>query len=214
MKTVLLILAAVSALGSTALAVEPAQPQPSNAASVVRGRLSPAAIARWARPGTAWRYVFHQGRWWYWSPAERWSYFDGSRWVQLDSLDQPLNLRSDVALAERGLREFKPLPLQKLPAQRRRPGSFSVGAPFAGRTFVGPFGAGAISPIAPVLSPRVYGPISPNRYGADSVYAPYGSTDPFRSGLHSGAGGNYGYGLGTQRPGAASDSQAAPQNRP
>ena len=42
----------------------------------------------------------------------------------------------------------------------------------------------------------------------------YGSTNPFHGGQHVGAGGNYGYGLGTQRPGTAGYGRSYPTNRP
>lgn len=28
-----------------------------------------------------WRYRLYRGRWWYWTPARRWDYFDGRRWL-------------------------------------------------------------------------------------------------------------------------------------
>lgn len=29
----------------------------------------------------SWRYQFHQGRWWYWLPANRWAVFENGRWL-------------------------------------------------------------------------------------------------------------------------------------
>lgn len=213
MKTILLMLAAIVVPSSEAFAqAAPAQPSPS--ANVVRGRPASAPASRSARAGTSWRYVFHQGRWWYWSPAERWSYYDGGRWVQLDSLNQPLTQRTD--LAERGLPEFRPLP-RELPSPRFGPGGFYVGGsgPFSGRSFMRSFGPGAVSPGAGVSLPRDSGSMAPNRYGSDSAYGAYGSTDPFRGGTHSGAGGNYGYGFGTQRPAPVGGAgRTSPGGRP
>jgi hypothetical protein len=34
-------------------------------------------------PREEWRLVFHDGRWWFWAPNERWLYFDRGRWVAL-----------------------------------------------------------------------------------------------------------------------------------
>ncbi|HVX63946.1 MAG TPA: hypothetical protein VHC19_25205, partial [Pirellulales bacterium] len=63
MKTILLMLAAVSVSNAGALA-QSAPLQPSPAASVVGDRPASAPAARSARAGTPWRYVYHQGRWW------------------------------------------------------------------------------------------------------------------------------------------------------
>lgn len=212
MKTVLLMLAVVSVSNEGAVA-QSAPPQPSPAASMVGGRPASAPAARSARAGTPWRYVYHQGRWWYWSPAERWSYHDGARWVQLDSLNQPLAERTD--LAERGLPEFDLQP-NELTAPRFGAGGFYVGGsgPFSGQSYLRSFGAGAVSPGAGVSFPRDSGAMAPNRYGSDSAYGAYGSTDPFRGGTHSGAGGNYGYGFGTQRPASGGAGRTSPGGRP
>ena len=162
------------------------------------------------RSENTWRYVFHQDRWWYWSASERWSYFDGARWVNLDSLKQPIagggNLlelvprRSETLRGTDGLR-FR---FGELPVPRSRAGSFDFerGARVTGRNFAGSFEGGTASPHA-ILTPPGEPSAAPNPYGAASIYGPYGSTDSFRGGLRSGAGGNYGYGLGTQRSATA-----------
>lgn len=36
-------------------------------------------------PENAWRYQLYNGRWWYWTPHEQWSFHDGRRWVTLSS---------------------------------------------------------------------------------------------------------------------------------
>lgn len=36
---------------------------------------------RGGRPENRWRYRFYRGRWWYWTPDRRWSYFNGRLWV-------------------------------------------------------------------------------------------------------------------------------------
>lgn len=159
------------------------------------------------RTENAWRYVLYQGRWWYWSASERWSYFDGARWVKLDSLKQPL--ASGGNLPELVPRPFKTLPrtdglyrFGELPVPRSRAGGFDVegGTRVIGRNFAGSFEAGTASPHAVLMPPGEPSAAAPNPYGPGSIYGPYGSTNPFRGGLRSGAGGNYGYGLGTQRP--------------
>ncbi|HVX13551.1 MAG TPA: hypothetical protein VHC22_20365 [Pirellulales bacterium] len=152
-----------------------------------------------------WRYVFHQGRWWYWHPSERWSYFDGARWIGLDSLNQPIGDRRDAAeLANQLKAALGPQELRfrfgELPVARSRAGSFDTGnaAPVAGRNFAGAFELGGESPALPSpTEPRLR---AVNPYGPDGPYGAYGSTNPLRGGLHIGAGGNYGYGLGAQRP--------------
>jgi hypothetical protein len=190
-------------------------------APVARARATPrveAQVAVSADAGTrpwmagrgenAWRYVFHRGRWWYWSASERWSYFDGARWVNLDSLHQPLSDRGHLL-------EVVPRPsttwsggnalrfrFGELPAPRSRVGSFELEGDnrVTGRNFAGSFEAGAASPHAVISPPGEPAAAAPNPYGPDSAYGPYGSTDPFRAGRHTGSGGNYGYGLGTPRP--------------
>lgn len=33
------------------------------------------------RPDNQWRYQFHNGRWWFWTLDDQWSYFNGDIWV-------------------------------------------------------------------------------------------------------------------------------------
>jgi hypothetical protein len=33
-----------------------------------------------------WRYRFHNGEWWYWTPGNYWMYYRGSRWVPYDAV--------------------------------------------------------------------------------------------------------------------------------
>jgi hypothetical protein len=40
------------------------------------------ATIRGGQPENRWRYHFHRGRWWYWTPAGRWEFFDGRRWLR------------------------------------------------------------------------------------------------------------------------------------
>ncbi|HVA47230.1 MAG TPA: hypothetical protein VNH11_12755 [Pirellulales bacterium] len=32
-------------------------------------------------PQNAWRYEFYNGRWWYWTPDDRWAFYNGREWV-------------------------------------------------------------------------------------------------------------------------------------
>jgi hypothetical protein len=199
-----------------------AQPATAQRAPAVASTSIPPRIGPLPRDANAWRYVFHQGRWWYWFPSERWSYFDGRRWVDLDSLNQPLTGRRDLAQSD--ATRLKTLPraedlrfrFGQLPTPRSWAGSFGVGsaAPVTGRNFAGSFGAGAALPHALLSPPTEPGITMVNPYGPDSEYGAYGSTDPFRGGLHTGAGGNYGYGLGAQRlPMVGGSRQSRPFNQ-
>lgn len=156
--------------------------------------------------GNAWRYVFHEGRWWYWSASERWSYFDGGRWVDLDLLNRPI--MGGRELGQAAWRRRDPLSREglrfrfgELPTPRSRAGNFNLGgtAGVAGRNFAGSFETGAALPHALLAAPGEAATPFINPYGPDSEYGAFGSTNPFRGGMHSGAGGNYGYGLGAER---------------
>jgi len=206
-------------------ALEPSMPRRTGAIIMVdAGRVRPWRASRIVsgRPKQDWRLVRYQGRWWYWSDNERWSYFDGARWVQLDSLNQPVALGGRMGELDRGQLKVLPRPedlrfrFGELPVPGVRAGSFGIeGAPLSGRNFAGSFGAGAATPPA-LLSPSgELGTIPPNVYRPDSFYSAYGPTDPFRGGLHSGAGGNYGYGLGTERPATVGGyGEISPNTRP
>ncbi len=68
----------------------PAAPQPPAKASTRPGDKAAAedeasasaapAAAPGGKQGERWRYRYHQGRWWYWLPAERWVVWDGNEW--------------------------------------------------------------------------------------------------------------------------------------
>jgi hypothetical protein len=38
---------------------------------------------------TSWRYVYHQGHWWFSRPSGSWDYYDGQRWVAYDTARTP-----------------------------------------------------------------------------------------------------------------------------
>ncbi|MGD0900429.1 MAG: hypothetical protein ABR915_21560 [Thermoguttaceae bacterium] len=64
------------AVGNKAAAAMPA-------ASAATG--GPTASASSSREG--WRNVWHEGRWWYWTAANRWMYYEGGRWVHFEPAD-------------------------------------------------------------------------------------------------------------------------------
>ena len=162
---------------------------------------------RGPRDAERWRYVNYAGHWWHWSRAERWSYHDGSRWIDLDLMGQPLRASDRPAAhtgdrrTARGRRGGPSLPrgFGVLAPPASRAGDFGDrGGPAMARAFAGGF-AGETDGL-PVGDFGAGGQVRPptNPYGPDSEYGAYGSTDPFRGGLHLGGGGNFGYGLGTR----------------
>lgn len=157
--------------------------------------------------GDRWRYVFYQDHWWFWSRSERWSFYEGGRWIDLDLMGQPrvgpgrLIPGAGKQPAAQAAPGRPPLAtgFGVLPSPASRAGDFAgaSGAAMA-RAFAGGFAAGSESSSlgdfgagAKVASPT-------NPYGPDSEYGAYGSTDPFRGGIHLGGGGNLGYGLGSR----------------
>lgn len=40
---------------------------------------------RGGRPGNRWRYQYYNGYWWYWTPNNRWAFFNGRRWLNYNS---------------------------------------------------------------------------------------------------------------------------------
>ena len=41
-----------------------------------------------ATQGERWRYVYHEGRWWYYLPNEQWVIWSGARWISQHELAQ------------------------------------------------------------------------------------------------------------------------------
>jgi hypothetical protein len=154
-----------------------------------------------ANAGKGWRCVYYQGRWWYWMPSERWAYFDGSRWLQLDLLNQVAHSRRNASqekrLAQRSGRGGAAFRFGELAVPRSRAGAFgAAGVGVPDRTFAGAMGRDAYLLIPGDFSPAMRS-TPPAPYGPDSAYGSYGRTNPFLGGLHAGGGGNYGYGLGS-----------------
>lgn len=64
-----------------------------------------------------WRYVWHNDRWWYWTPAESWRYFDGQRWRQYDP--RRVAARSSAAYRKAPAFERPPAVAPRSPARFR-----------------------------------------------------------------------------------------------
>lgn len=58
----------------------PSTEQEGAAGSVDSANASPEFAPTQRRQGDSWRYVFHNGRWWYWTPANRWFVWRDGRW--------------------------------------------------------------------------------------------------------------------------------------
>jgi hypothetical protein len=56
------------------------------------------SIAPEGRQENRWRYRYFQGRWWYWTAANQWSYFNGSRWTTYRTSGDYLSKKVDPAL--------------------------------------------------------------------------------------------------------------------
>lgn len=53
--------------------------EPQLAASAKSSTVGPAQPA-----GDAWRYKYHEGRWWYWMPSNSWAWYDGRQWIAFE----------------------------------------------------------------------------------------------------------------------------------
>jgi len=70
-------------------------------------------------PRDEWRLVFHNGRWWFWAPNERWLYFDRGRWVALSEQAHALARERQLQREQVGYRGVQQPPPPT--DQRRRP---------------------------------------------------------------------------------------------
>ena len=65
----------------------PGNSEPSTDVAVASGTTSPTP-ARSAEPASrtrdAWRYRWNDGRWWYWTPEQKWMVWTGFAWVPYD----------------------------------------------------------------------------------------------------------------------------------
>lgn len=53
-----------------------------------------------SRAANAWRYKYHNGRWWYWLPSNRWAVYDGDRWrLVKPGVDAPKGEKQPAATA-------------------------------------------------------------------------------------------------------------------
>jgi hypothetical protein len=67
-----------------AAAPPPAAPRAPNAFSIEpSGHPVPHTVAKPVPRPDPWRYIYEEGRWWYWSPQRQWLYYEGNRWQEL-----------------------------------------------------------------------------------------------------------------------------------
>jgi hypothetical protein len=57
-----------------------------------------ASVATVGQPENRWRYRYSNGRWWYWTRDNQWSYFDGNRWTAHRPTGGFLSQKVDPAL--------------------------------------------------------------------------------------------------------------------
>jgi hypothetical protein len=70
--------------GRRAAASPPAAARAPNAFSIEpSGRPVPHTVAKPVPRPDPWRYIYEEGRWWYWSPQRQWLYYEGNRWHEL-----------------------------------------------------------------------------------------------------------------------------------
>lgn len=50
------------------------------------------------RPENRWRYRFFEGRWWYWTADNQWSFFNGNRWAPYRPAGDYVSRKVDPAL--------------------------------------------------------------------------------------------------------------------
>lgn len=99
-----------------------------------------------------WRYKWHQGQWWYWSPEERWMIWDKNAWTPYD----PATYQAPAGFAKPGPRVVTqqalsvPLPESYSGAEVSIPESYYL---TPGSTYIAP---------------------TPYAFGADSYYGPNG----------------------------------------
>lgn len=67
---------------------------------------STAKAPREGRPENRWRYQFYNGYWWYWTPGNRWAFFDGQRWGNYNSDFANQRARGGTVGRTRGTRFF------------------------------------------------------------------------------------------------------------
>jgi hypothetical protein len=69
------------------------------------------------QPENRWRYRYTNGRWWYWTRENRWSYFDGRQWIAAHGSSglfarpvDPALLRLEAKEGVLGARKWKRVP--------------------------------------------------------------------------------------------------------
>lgn len=77
--------------------VQPSQSTPpANTAPIpnaVTGNAVPNATATDRPDANQWRYRYHNGRWWYWMPSNRWMIHDGANWISQNDFNARFQAR-------------------------------------------------------------------------------------------------------------------------
>jgi hypothetical protein len=152
--------------------IVPTNPNPSGTTPALPGEraFAPATELTQEQPNNnvpddlRWRYKWHNGQWWYWSPDERWMIWDKNAWIVYD----PATYQAPVGFARPGPRVVTSSPLnavtrQSLPPLPERYSGAEVSVPES--YYIAP---------------------TPYAFGADSYYGPNGPAASYynrRSGL-------------------------------
>ena len=127
-------------------------------------------------PQNAWRYQFYNGRWWFWTPDDRWAYYNGRKWLTLA-------LRPAEGPATVG---------QSSAAKIRGPRGGGTYSTYSGTQFYGPAGSRLPSPGGDAASPPLSGSSSRVFGGSSTGIAPeaaFGGTRSRSGDAGSGVGG-------------------------
>jgi hypothetical protein len=143
---------------AVALGTPPLGAEQDSAAAAPKEAQPGSAAPAGGRPENRWRYRFVRGRWWYWMPDRRWSYFDGNRWVAYRSAGGFSAERVDPALLHLETKEGV-LGVRKWAQPKgQAAGVGGAPAPGAGWTMSGTRGSiGGASSFAPSPPPRAGG---------------------------------------------------------
>lgn len=134
--------------------IVPANPNPSGTTPALpdEASLAPANTPNNNVPAELkWRYKWHNGQWWYWSPDERWMIWDKNSWTVYD----PATYQAPAGFARPGPRVVT---RQSLPALPERYSGAEVSVP---ESYY-------LTPGATYIAPTPYA------FGVDSYYGPYG----------------------------------------
>lgn len=139
----------------------PANPNPSGTTPTLpsEGSLAPGAVLNKELPNNnvpeelKWRYKWHNGQWWYWSPDERWMIWDKNSW----SIYDPATYKAPAGFAKPGPRVVTQSPGNTVTRQ-------VLSVPLPERYS----GAEVSVPESYYIAPTPYA------FGIDSYYGPYG----------------------------------------